>query len=100
MISVHDHGNCELCDAQEARLARLEAALDRDKTGLAAALAEIVKEARAARWITDGRGSYAWDDHRYRQETGWFCERVAKIAEVALRASGALANAALEGRDE
>ena len=27
--SVHDHGNCELCDWQEARLARLETALKR-----------------------------------------------------------------------
>ena len=76
----------------------LRNALDRDKTGLAAALAAIVREVNGRAWIQDGRGSYEWDDDRYKQEAYWAFGAVKKIAVEALRASGNLAHAALDAR--
>lgn len=65
-------------------VARLQALLDRDQTGLAAALARIVAHAKSYRWISEGRGAYVWDDEQYKIE----------IAALALRASGLRANEA------
>ncbi len=80
----------------EAQLAEkvktLEAALDRDKTGLAAALAKIVEEVKGRRWICEGRGPYRYDEDGYRQETGWAFDAIEKIAKDALAASGKLAS--------
>ena len=85
--------------AHDANLknAELRAALDRDKTGLAHALAEIVNEVKARRWVVQGRGDYAFDDDRYRQETGWALDAIEKLANDALAASGKLAHEALTG---
>ena len=77
------------------RVSELKAALDRDKTGLAAGLASINREVADRRWICDGRGSYEYDDERYRKETGWALDAIEKIATDALSASGNLANASL-----
>lgn len=79
----------------EADVKVLREALDKDKTGLAHALNAVRKEADARRWVIDGRGSYEWDDERYRKETGWALKAIEEIAVNALRASGTLATEAL-----
>ena len=83
----------------------LQNALDRDKTGLGAALAAIREEVKGRRWICEGRGPYTYDDDRYRQETGFAFNVIEKLAGDALAASGKLAHEALavkrkdEGRE-
>jgi hypothetical protein len=79
-----DLQNDELCKA-----------LDRDKTGLAAALAAIREEVKGRRWICEGRGPYQYDDDRYRKETGFALDAIEKLAADALAASGKLAHEAL-----
>src|SRR5688572_22618121 len=73
---------------------RLLGLLHRDATGLAAGLANVVKECRGSIWIAEGRGSYEWDDDRYRDETRLFVERVLNVAMTALKESGAVAHEA------
>ncbi len=79
----------------ELQIGELKAALHRGKTGLAAGLAAINHEVKGRRWICDGRGSYAYDNERCRQETGWALDAIEKIATDALSASGELANSVL-----
>jgi hypothetical protein len=84
--------------AANARVAELEDALNRDRTELAAALGKIVDEVKGRVWIADGRGSYEWDDDRYRAEAGEGFAAVKKIAVDALARSGTIANEVLMGR--
>jgi hypothetical protein len=70
-------------------------ALDRDKTGLGEALERVVHIATGYFWVTEGRGSYEWDDQRYRDETGRGLALIIDCAKDALRRSGALATAAI-----
>lgn len=81
--------------AAEAEVARLREALRRDRTGLGAALAAIVREVNGRSWIMDGRGPYEWDDDRYKDEAGDALRKVLGLAEAALRQSGEVAQAAL-----
>jgi hypothetical protein len=85
--------------AQEAvtlRAALVEAkgAIDLDRTGLAAALSDIKKHVGGYAWLLEGRGSYEWNDDRYRDEAGYAMRPTVEIAERALQASGSLAQAA------
>jgi hypothetical protein len=77
----------------EAGLKSAYEALNRDKTGLAAALDAIRTEICSRRWITEGRGSYAWDDDRYRDEAHEAFIAVLDLVEKGLHASGAIADA-------
>lgn len=86
---------CGEREASRKRIADLEAALDRDKTGLAAALGRVREEVRARSWLLHGRGPYEWDDDRYKDEAGLAMRSVLDIAERALRESGVVADAAL-----
>jgi hypothetical protein len=102
-------GTCDFCGADEvplklaaeenarlkAEVARLREALDRDRTGLAAALNAVIKEVKCRGWLLDARGPYEWDDDRYKDEAGLAMRTARDIAEKALAASGSLANAAL-----
>lgn len=81
--------------AIDERVAMLYAALDRDRTGLAAALNAIKSHVKAHGWVLEGRGSYEWDDERYRDEAGNAMRPVIEIAEKALNASGKVAAVAL-----
>lgn len=99
--TVHAHycdtltADLEARDAEhEAEAKRLKGLIDRDGTGLAAALVEVKKRAEGGRWISEGRGSYKYDEDDYRKETGWLVADVVRIAAEALRASGNLANEA------
>lgn len=79
----------DLADA-EARAERAEEALHRDRTGLAKALGDIVTEVRGRAWVAESRGPYEWDDDRYKAEAGAALRKVHRLAEDALRASGAI----------
>lgn len=76
---------------------KLQDAVDRDKSGLAGALGAVLKEVEGRRWVVQGRGSYEWNDDKYRQETGWALEAIEKIATDALAASAKLAHETLKG---
>lgn len=85
-------------DEARREVERLKGLLHRDRTGLAAALVEVKKRAAGGRWISEGRGSYAWDEDDYRKETGWLVTDIVRLAEEALHASGNLANEAFHPR--
>lgn len=54
----------------------------------------ILDELKARRWITEGRGSYRYDDDRYREETGFAFDAIRSLVEEAL----ARARKDLEGK--
>lgn len=83
-----------------AQLAALREALDRDQTGLAAALNKIITHVKGFAWLLEGRGSYEWDDDRYREEAGHAMRPVIELATEALAASGAIANSTLASTAE
>ena len=76
-----------------ARIDELESALDRDRTGLAQALAKVHARVKSGWWITEGRGAYAWNDDQYREETRGVLADVLIIATMALHESGEVARA-------
>ncbi|MFA4971562.1 MAG: hypothetical protein WC683_03035 [bacterium] len=80
--------------------ARLCNALNRDKTGLAQALVDVLTEARGRRWLgpEGGWGSYEWQEHTtdtLRKEIEWALDAIETIAKKALATSGALATETL-----
>jgi len=70
----------------------LLSALHRDQTGLAEALAEVVRTCNGYSWIAEGRGMYDYDDDGYRKEVGRCLEEIKAKALMALRDSGKLAH--------
>ena len=65
------------------RAMKAESALDADAADLWRVTNAIKKEIGAREWIMEGRGCYAWDDARYKDETRLVFEAVFKlIAEV------------------
>lgn len=78
----------------EVEIKRLRALLHRDRTGLAAALEKVVSAAKRRLWIVEGRGSYEWDDERYRSETGLALKEIIELAKAALLESGRNADSA------
>lgn len=86
-------------DPRDAEIARLRAAIDRDRTGLAAALAEVERIAGGYSWIPDGAwGSYEEQDHTLatlRAEVGQCLDAIREKASAALTASGNLAQRTL-----
>jgi len=77
----------ERLESAERQLAEAREALHKDESGLFAALRSIIDEIGKRRWITEGRGDYAHDDDRYRQETGAALGALKHIAETAIRES-------------
>lgn len=73
---------------------RVRALLHRDRTGLAEAIERMVKEAASRLWIADGRGPYAWDDEKYKEEAGTALRVVIEIGKKALSDSGDNADSA------
>jgi hypothetical protein len=95
-LAEHDKA---LTESLRARIAMLKDAIDRDRTGLAAALSRIIKEIRSRSWILEGRGAYEWDDDRYKEEAGLAMREAKNIADDALNASGKLAQQAYTATD-
>lgn len=54
---------------EQNRIEELEKALIDDATGLWTVTNAIKKEITSREWILEGRGCYAWDDERYKDET-------------------------------
>lgn len=67
--------------------------LHRDQTGLAGGLAAINEYLKGCDWITQGRGSYEWDDDRYRDESHQAFAEIRRLATEALHKSGKEAHA-------
>jgi hypothetical protein len=106
LVAMHNAFPALLQAAREADTlrgenSRLRDALNRDKTGLAAALVEVRSVAQGYRWIPDGEwGSHSWEEHTtetLRRETGWALGSIEDIARKALEASGTLATNAIRG---
>lgn len=70
-------------DLAQASVARLNQALDNDHAQLSSALLKIRVHAKGFTWITEGRGSYEWDDDRYREEAGNALRPIIEWAEEA-----------------
>jgi hypothetical protein len=84
--------------AMQAEIDRLKKLLDRDHTGLAAALVSVQKTVRSWGWIADGEwGSYEYherSEEALRQEVDRCFDEITKTAQSALRESGTRAGAA------
>lgn len=80
--------------ALRAALVVAKGAIDRDQTGLAAALNKIRAHVKGFGWLLEGRGPYEWNDDRYRDEAGHAMRPTIEIAQAALAASGSLADKA------
>lgn len=78
----------ELLRDRNQEIERLKRLISLDRTGLSAALDSVIREASSRLWVTDGRGPYAWDDDRYKDEAGQALRGVIKIAKRALAESG------------
>lgn len=65
----------------EQRIAVLEQALEADATDLWRVTNSIRDVIRARSWVTESRGSYEWDDQRYRDETRYAFNEVRKLIE-------------------
>ena len=89
-----------LLQEAQAEVLRVRDLIDRDRTGLAQAIDEMVKEAQGRLWIVEGRGSYEWDDERYRKEAGHALKAIVALGKAALLASGKLADAAFHTERE
>jgi hypothetical protein len=92
-------------DAALARVAALESEvnrvrdlIDRDRTGLAAALNDVRKHLASYSWIPNGEwGSYDWaqrSEETLRKEIGWCHDAIARVAGEALEESGRRAHEA------
>jgi|GEM_PF-3232789 len=81
-------------EGQRIEVERLRGLIHRDRTGLAEAIDRMVREAASRMWVTEGRGPYAWDDDRYKDEAGDALRAVIRIGKAALQASGDNADAA------
>lgn len=57
-------------EAAEAKVTALRDALEADVTDLWQVTNAIKAAIDARDWITQGRGPYAWDDDRYKEEAG------------------------------
>lgn len=55
-------------EAAEAEVAALGRQLESDRTKVAECITKAKREIDSRHWITEGRGSYEWDDDRYREE--------------------------------
>lgn len=70
------------------RIAELEAAIEADRTRIIDAVNGLDCALNSRFWLTEGRGSYEWNDDRYREEFGDAARAVLKALEP-LRKIGA-----------
>jgi hypothetical protein len=71
----------------EDRLAAAQAALERDRTAVAAGVSGVLREMASYSWLKEGRGSYAYDDETWHAE---FADAMAAV-EAALEPLRAIA---------
>lgn len=63
-------------EALEAEVGRLRAVIERDRTAVAEGIAAVGKAVASREWMTEGRGSYAYNDDRYQAEFGQALEDI------------------------
>jgi hypothetical protein len=80
--------NRRLLEALAARVAELEASLERDRTNVMETVNAVHSEIAGRQWLLDGRGPYGWDDDRYKDEFAAALDAIRKPLEV-LRKIGA-----------
>lgn len=78
--------------AEPARVQELEAVIERDRTAIAEHITNLRKELESREWLTEGRGSYEWDDDRYRQEFLWAGQALRKAMEPLVKIAADLSN--------
>ena len=71
--------NTEESNHWASMYANAEAAIERDRSTLADFLTALNREFESRFWLTEGRGSYEWDDDRYREE---FHDAVVSIKKI------------------
>lgn len=74
--------------AANQRIAGLQAVIEADRTRIIDGVNALEKALNGRFWLTEGRGSYEWNDDRYRQEFGDAARAVLKAVEP-LRKIGA-----------
>ena len=72
----------------EAENARLRAVVERDRSAVAAQLTAIKGAIAARRWLSEGRGSFAYDDETYQAEFGHALEEIEAAALPLTRIAG------------
>lgn len=72
---------------QRAEIAALRRMLERDRSAVALGINALNAALDSRRWLSEGRGSYAWNDDRYQSEFG---EAINEI-DAALRPLRAIA---------
>lgn len=60
----------------KARADAAEAALERDRSFVAETINGVHSAIQSREWLLEGRGSYEWDDDRYRDEFGQAIEAI------------------------
>ena len=71
-----------MADPLADEVTELRRALDADAADLWRVINAIRDELKARWWITESRGSYAYDDERYRQETRHAFEAITAILDA------------------
>ena len=98
---MHDYPCiCEMKEravAAEARVAELEEALEQDRTTVADGVAAVKEAIRKREWLRLGRGSYEWDDDRWRDE---FSQAIDEIIEALKPLISVASNWALCSKDQ
>ncbi len=102
--------------ARRQEIARLKAVNERDRSAIAAGLDTIEKALRAREWLRLGRGSYEWDDDRWKDEFGAAYDEIlaaleplrqiggdhtdCPVSQAAIQATRAEMSANCEGKDD
>ena len=76
-------GYSEALSARDKEVKQLEQALEGDEADFWKVTNAIKREIASHNWITEGRGSYKWNDDRYREETKIVFDAVLKIIDEA-----------------
>lgn len=94
MVSFNARGfsNCDsLTLIQfEGAISRLKQIMERQRSAAAHWIAAIRAEMSSWEWLAEGRGSYEWDDERYREEFGACMRSLELKLTSATGATGAL----------
>jgi hypothetical protein len=71
----------ERAEAAEARVKVLEDVLEQDRTTVADGISAIKKALAAREWLRLGRGSFEWDDDRWKDEFGAAYDEILEAIE-------------------
>ena len=81
----------KLAAAEAERDAAL-AANELDRRNLHGIVSQIESEITGKMWLLEGRGSYEWDDDKYRQEFGWAVHAIQEKLELLRKITRDLTN--------